>query len=62
MKTLEELNAMFKDSPNDRTLEEIGKELTITPEQAKELEKKHISKPKQNRKSIHKNLKKYVDS
>jgi DNA-directed RNA polymerase sigma subunit (sigma70/sigma32) len=60
MKTLEELKAMFESSPNDRTLEEIGKELTITPEQVKEIEKKYNSKPKQNRKSIHKNLKKYV--
>ena len=39
MTNREKLLSMIEDDPNDRTLEEIGKELTITPEQVKKIEK-----------------------
>jgi len=51
MKTLEELKAMLESSPNDRTVEEISNELTITPEQAKELQAK-FDKRKENKKPL----------
>ncbi len=38
MTNREKLLSMIEDDPNDRTLEEIGKELTITPEQVKKIE------------------------
>ena len=34
----EKLLAMIEDDPNDRTLDEIGNKLTITPEQVKKIE------------------------
>ena len=38
MTNREKLLSMIEDDPNDRTLKEIGKELTITPEQVKKIE------------------------
>ena len=60
MTNREKLLSMIEDDPNDRTLEEIGKELNVTRERVRQIESSAIKKLKHPK--VGKNLKNYVES